>query len=213
MKRSIYSFVTGSLLALGIAGSASAATVIYVSGTSISVDCTGPLASSECYGFVGGSLTFKATNPGKNDINGGTAGSLSSTSANLYALKNSNAAQEGAAIDVLLDGTLDGDITGGVQQDTGGVDYLEFTSSAKYLAVKTGNPLKSDQKHFFLELRGPGPITLIYDKDGQKGGGFSHYTEFGSIPGLPPVPLPAAGWMLIAGLGGLAAIRRRKKHA
>lgn len=26
-----------------------------------------------------------------------------------------------------------------------------------------------------------------------------------------PVPLPAAGWMLIAGVGGLAAMRRRKK--
>jgi len=27
----------------------------------------------------------------------------------------------------------------------------------------------------------------------------------------PPIPLPAAGWMLMAGLGGLAAMRRRKK--
>lgn len=27
----------------------------------------------------------------------------------------------------------------------------------------------------------------------------------------PPVPLPAAGWMLIAGIGGLAALRRRKR--
>lgn len=27
---------------------------------------------------------------------------------------------------------------------------------------------------------------------------------------VPPVPLPAAGWLLIAGLGGLAAMKRRK---
>lgn len=35
----------------------------------------------------------------------------------------------------------------------------------------------------------------------------------GNVPGLPddpsPVPLPAAGWLLIAGLGGLAALGRR----
>lgn len=29
----------------------------------------------------------------------------------------------------------------------------------------------------------------------------------------PPVPLPAAGWMLLAGIGGLTAMRRRKKTA
>jgi hypothetical protein len=28
---------------------------------------------------------------------------------------------------------------------------------------------------------------------------------------VSPVPLPAAGWMLLAGLGGIAALRRRAK--
>lgn len=33
-----------------------------------------------------------------------------------------------------------------------------------------------------------------------------------TVPGGPaPVPLPAAGWLMIAGLGGLAALRRRRK--
>lgn len=36
----------------------------------------------------------------------------------------------------------------------------------------------------------------------------------GSLPPDPSaIPLPAAGWMLIAGLGGLAALRRRRKAA
>ncbi|MFN3847725.1 MAG: VPLPA-CTERM sorting domain-containing protein, partial [Paracoccaceae bacterium] len=30
-------------------------------------------------------------------------------------------------------------------------------------------------------------------------------------PPPPPVPLPAAGWLMLAGLGGLAAMRRRKR--
>lgn len=34
--------------------------------------------------------------------------------------------------------------------------------------------------------------------------------EFASIE-TTPVPLPAAGWMLLAGLGGMAAMKRRKK--
>jgi hypothetical protein len=32
-------------------------------------------------------------------------------------------------------------------------------------------------------------------------------------PPPPPVPLPAAGWLMLAGIGGLAALRRRRKAA
>lgn len=33
----------------------------------------------------------------------------------------------------------------------------------------------------------------------------------GGSNGLSPVPLPAAGWMLLAGIGGIVALRRRAK--
>jgi hypothetical protein len=37
------------------------------------------------------------------------------------------------------------------------------------------------------------------------------YAEFTAQENITGVPLPAAGWMLLAGIGGLAALRRRKK--
>lgn len=36
---------------------------------------------------------------------------------------------------------------------------------------------------------------------------------YARFDGPAPVPLPAAGWLLLAGLGGLAAVRRRRKAA
>lgn len=35
--------------------------------------------------------------------------------------------------------------------------------------------------------------------------------KIATVEKMSPVPLPAAGWMLIAGMGGLAVMRRRKK--
>jgi hypothetical protein len=40
--------------------------------------------------------------------------------------------------------------------------------------------------------------------------GLSHASIY-YIDGMPAVPLPAAGWMLLAGVGGLVAVRRRRK--
>ena len=46
-------------------------------------------------------------------------------------------------------------------------------------------------------------------------GGFEEFSavlgEGTPPPPPPPIPLPAAGWMLLGGLGGLAALRRKKK--
>lgn len=51
------------------------------------------------------------------------------------------------------------------------------------------------------------------------GGVISYTTTNGSgltnyvVAGLNPAPLPAAGWLLLAGFGGLAMVRRRGKAA
>jgi hypothetical protein len=43
------------------------------------------------------------------------------------------------------------------------------------------------------------------------GGGVAREIDTFRAPDTAPIPLPAAGWMLLAGIGGLAAMRRRKK--
>jgi opacity protein-like surface antigen len=47
-------------------------------------------------------------------------------------------------------------------------------------------------------------ITVSYDKPDDGGG---------TGPDVPPVPLPAAGWAMLAALGGLAGVRKLRKSA
>ena len=58
-------------------------------------------------------------------------------------------------------------------------------------------------------LAGVAVDSLVFSaqRDGSAGGSLDAVV----LSDVAPVPLPAAGWMLIAGLGGLAAMGRRKK--
>jgi hypothetical protein len=48
----------------------------------------------------------------------------------------------------------------------------------------------------------------------KKGGGLSHVNVYGIEDVTPaPVPLPASALLLLGGIGGFAALRRRKKEA
>lgn len=56
---------------------------------------------------------------------------------------------------------------------------------------------------------------VIFSLTGAEAAGFAidslRFGERGDIVDPAPVPLPAAGWMLISGLGGIAALRRRAR--
>lgn len=63
---------------------------------------------------------------------------------------------------------------------------------------------------FFSEGQGTLRIDCAYYNVGD-GGSFSSEELTGCTPSEPPViPVPAAGWLLLAGLGGFAAMRRFK---
>jgi hypothetical protein len=55
-----------------------------------------------------------------------------------------------------------------------------------------------------------GEVEGTWSNVPRQGAGLSHVTLYGSVA---PVPLPAAGLMLLGALGGLAALRRRRRTA
>lgn len=57
-----------------------------------------------------------------------------------------------------------------------------------------------------------GSLSLSFNVDSGDGWAFDFAELTGDLSTAPAVPLPAAGWMLVAGLGGLAAMRRRKRQ-
>ncbi|AXI48380.1 hypothetical protein C1J03_21730 [Sulfitobacter sp. SK012] len=59
---------------------------------------------------------------------------------------------------------------------------------------------------------GSGPFSSFLTSENQSNSA-TLSASFSLAEEVPPVPLPAAGWMLMAGIGGIAATRRRKSKA
>jgi hypothetical protein len=94
-------------------------------------------------------------------------------------------------------GGQDGIITGTIDIDSLGAAYEDLV-----LAIKFGNDWVS-----FLISGDDNPFT--YSIDPKQGGGVSHVNLYG-VP-VAPIPVPAAGLLLLGGLGALGLARRRRK--
>ena len=92
-----------------------------------------------------------------------------------------------------------------------GADYQDdgnpFMTDALYVIMKVGNSPD------YLMIRNDSGVAQTYSffqANGAKGG-LSHSFGLGEVTPVPAVPLPATGLLLLGGLGGLAALRRRKQ--
>lgn len=214
MQFEIKNFVTGIAAAAAVSvwgGFAAASTAIPTSTISFSgtsgpatVTCT----AGGCQAFSGAG-SFTLDGKGQVKITNGPSGTLGDTATG-YDIGNANPATEAQALDFLINGIDDNEFVeaDATKTNGSGVDSKTFTSSAEYIVFKLGGGTRS----FFLKLLGDGPIELSFAKNGSTGGGLSHYTEFGERPSSP-VPVPAAGFLLLTGLGGLGLMRRRRRAA
>jgi len=88
---------------------------------------------------------------------------------------------------------------------------MSFATNALYILMKIGGG-KENQTFLIHNTWGQG-LNIAWLAVSKGGNGLSHYTEFGTAPPLVPVPVPAAGLLLLGALGGLAVLRRRRRAA
>lgn len=176
---------------------AAAATVIVIGTSSATITC-----SVSCQGFVGaGGLD---DDPGAPDVVDPTGiGTLSSVKAQLYNGAPNDANSQRARLDTLDDGLSNFSVScsGFCVDPSGQLDGNgQFVSSALYIVLKLGN------NNVFIKNTSGGAQTYSYVEAPSLG--FSGYREFGG-----EIPVPAAVWLMVAGLAGLGFAGRMKKQA
>ncbi|NNF25175.1 MAG: VPLPA-CTERM sorting domain-containing protein [Rhodobacteraceae bacterium] len=77
-----------------------------------------------------------------------------------------------------------------------------------YIVLKAGQP-QNDGGWAVYELDPTEVFGGLWDTGDLDDKAISHISWYNT--GIPPIPLPAAAWLLIAGLGTLVAVRRKKR--
>jgi hypothetical protein len=115
-----------------------------------------------------------------------------------------------------VDGTLK--ILTGAGDATGTFEVIGLPSSAVFVIKAAG----CFSAYYFTGIGSPATGTFDTEAAGLTAGKGGDCPADGNVPGIshltiytggePPsvIPLPAAGWLLLAGVGGLAAMRRKK---
>lgn len=97
----------------------------------------------------------------------------------------------------------------GKQSGTWALNPLLTWGTGEYAFVLKGS---TDNAAYWMDTAftsGSWNVTDLFNP-GENNPDLSNIRLFGTAV-LAPIPLPAAGWLMLAGLGGLAAMRRRKK--
>lgn len=204
LKSFTAALVVGATVVVAGATTASAVTIgIYNDSngaTRASVDCTGCSAllytkdATDAGGVGGANNVVEGTIPGDHGFGTGF-GELFTNGFGV------NPTDEVAWINSVLGTTY---VLGNHAKTNGTTDGTLYTSSADYVIVKVGR----DPNYTILRNDGGGIDFKWYGASGG-GAGISHFSEIG----VAPIPVPAAGFLLAGALGGLAALRRRRKTA
>jgi hypothetical protein len=167
-------------------------------GPQITYDAADDRGSLSCEFACEGLLSNLASGIYSQNVpNVSTASGWSVSAADLFYLANNSLATELAFVNAVVDPDF---LTGTKTDGTGG--SMIFTSMAEYILIKIG---ASPDMALIHNTSGVSQ-TYTYTAFSGEGAGLSHYTEFGGTE----IPLPAAGFLLFAGLGALAALKRRK---
>lgn len=186
--------MAGGLIALVVglaAGQAEASTTIYV------VDDETEFGTIVCSGACKGLL------------DDGSPRTLSGSRADIFSQPGGG--QDADKVADYLRSLTDVTFTDGIRSNMGGGildgagnndDEASLTSGAEWIAFKFGT------NYAFLKNVSASEITYTWTK--KDGKGLSNVTEFGAVN---VIPLPAAGWLLLGGLGALGVLGRWRRTA
>jgi len=183
----IKKFVTVLAAVATVGFSAASANVITIDDGLGTIECT-----TSCEAFTGA---------GGNGAQPTGAGTLSSTFADYYDGTPSNEASEAERLSILISGSAGLFAGTDGTQIAGNSGSMMFSTLAEYVVLKIGNVA------VFIKNTSGGSLNIDFTSFAGAGSGLSHFTEFGQVS---DVPLPAAAWLMIAGLGGLGFAGRRK---